>query len=97
MKVGWSGLKYRKDKDGKRKIYYRFKVYTDSGDVILSAASVIEGIRYNKRRWRPDRIFWKADQYYKGDKFPDLIFPNSYFEIDPEKLKGIKIKDNNNS
>ena len=96
MKVGWSGLKY--EKDGQLKIYYRFKVYTDSGDVILSAASVIEWIRYNKRRWRPDRVFWKADQYYKGDEFPDLIFPTPHFEIDPEKLKRrIKIKDNNNS
>ena len=91
MKVGWSSLKYKKD--GRLKIlYYRFKVYTDSGDVILSASSM--GIKCNKRRWRPDHIFWRADQYYKGDKFPSLIFPSSYFEIDPEKLKGIKIKDN---
>ena len=96
MKVGWSGLIYGENKQ--QKIYYRFKVYTDSGDVILSATSVIDRIRYNKKRWRPDRIFWRADQYYNGDEFPDIVFPHSYFEIDSEKLKGrIKIKDNNNS
>ena len=100
MKVGWSGIKYKHVEDLQWKTCYIFKVYTDSGDVILSAASVIDRIRYNKRRWRPDHIFWKADQYYKGDKFPDIIFPphSSYFEVDPEKLRGrIKIKDNNNS
>ena len=96
MKVGWSGVRYRKD--GQWRISYIFKVYTDSGDVILSAVSVIKEIRHNKRIGRPDRVFWRADQYYLEDKFPDLIFPHSYFEIDPEKLKRkIKIKDNNNS
>jgi hypothetical protein len=93
MKVGWSGLRYRID--GRWNMYYRFKVYADSGDVILSAASVIKRGGINKRRWRPSRVFWKVDQYYKGDVFQDLIIFHSCFEIDPEKLKRrIKIKDN---